>query len=626
MSSGIPDTAQGVKSDATNAPVPQQQQSKKQEKKEKQQKQPQANGGKAAAAGAPAEGGEKKLSGKELKELKKAEKQARRAAEKLEKVATAGPSTPGPQSASLTAAGKQPPLSTSPADSAKGKQQQKSGMRGSRHAVLVLEDSAPSEPPLPKKVIPFFEHLKEDKPEVGLDKVNKDLHPAVMSLAIHLKDYSIMGSTARALHMMMAFKEVIKDYSTPRDVTMSRNLTQHLGIQISHLAYARKLSVSQGNAIRWLKSMIIDIKPDADENEAKNDLLEAMDSYMKERIIIPQEVISRLAAEKISDGDVILTYAKSSCVERCFREAQLQGKKFTVVCVDSRPWNEGANMAKSLSESGIPVKYTYIHGVANIIKKVDKCFFGAHSMFANGYLYSRCGTAAVAMMAHEAGKPVLVCSEAIKFTDKIILDSITSNELGPIDPLVDLGSRGDQPGPLANHLELPNLHLVNIMYDSTPAKYITAVITETGAISPMSVSAVHRMISEKEGTSEKSESGESGDSGGSKGSEGNGDGSGNGSGSGSGSGNGNTSGSGGSGSNGSKSKKKVKFSPVKEIITCPEWSGSETSLVDEGPTMCETILKTMKESAKDNKKKKKDKGREGSFLGKSIPEEGEDEG
>ena len=45
-------------------------------------------------------------------------------------------------------------------------------------------------------------------------------------------------------------------------------------------------------------------------------------------------------------------------------------------------------------------------------------------------MFSRAGTATVAMMAKAAGKPVVCCCETYKFTDRIMLDSIGGNEQG----------------------------------------------------------------------------------------------------------------------------------------------------------------------------------------------------
>ena len=47
--------------------------------------------------------------------------------------------------------------------------------------------------------------------------------------------------------------QVIQDYVTPPNNTLSRHLMTHLSPQISHLVAARPMSVTMGNAIRQLK-------------------------------------------------------------------------------------------------------------------------------------------------------------------------------------------------------------------------------------------------------------------------------------------------------------------------------------------------------------------------------------
>src|ERR1700729_4033482 len=49
------------------------------------------------------------------------------------------------------------------------------------------------------------------------------------------------------------FLQVIQDYITPPNNTLSRHLTTHLSPQITHLVSARPMSVTMGNAIRQLK-------------------------------------------------------------------------------------------------------------------------------------------------------------------------------------------------------------------------------------------------------------------------------------------------------------------------------------------------------------------------------------
>lgn len=107
-------------------------------------------------------------------------------------------------------------------------------------------------------------------------------------------------------------------------------------------------------------------------------------------------------------------------------------------------------------------------------------------MLLNGTLVGRAGTALVAMLAHERGVPVLVCCETYKFTERVLLDAICYNELGDPDDLVT------PDGPIGDWRDVPRLKLLNLMYDVTPTKYITMVVTEAGVIPPTSVPVIIR--------------------------------------------------------------------------------------------------------------------------------------
>lgn len=330
--------------------------------------------------------------------------------------------------------------------------------------------------------------------------------------------------------------QVIKSYTTPPSNSLARHLTKHLSDQISYLNSCRPLSISQGNAIRALKLQISTIDPSVPEPDAKLLLTEFIDGFIREKITLADTVIASAAAEKISDGDVVVTFAKSSIVEKTLLQAHRQGKRFRTICIDSRPLFEGKNLARSLAEEGLEVTYTLTHGISHAVKDATKVFLGAHAMMGNGRLYSRVGTALVAMMAKDRGDvPVIVCCETVKFTDKVALDSIVSNEIAPSDELVEdeppetvtategatgtsagttktgkgdgggkkgkdgEGVDGDGEGagqgqnPLKKWRDTPNLQLLNLMYDVTPAEYVDMVITEMGSLPPSAVPVVHRM-------------------------------------------------------------------------------------------------------------------------------------
>ena len=87
-------------------------------------------------------------------------------------------------------------------------------------------------------------------------------------------------------------------------------------------------------------------------------------------------------------------------------------------------------MLSVLSRAGIPCTYLLLPAFGSIIAEVSTVFLGAHSIHTNGAVYSRAGTALVAMMAKQHSIPVVICCETYKFSENVQLDSFTKNELG----------------------------------------------------------------------------------------------------------------------------------------------------------------------------------------------------
>lgn len=247
-----------------------------------------------------------------------------------------------------------------------------------------------------------------------------------------------------------------------------------------------------GNAIRWLKLEISKVDIDLPDAEAKQGLCESIDMFIRDRVTVADQVIADSAADKIRDGDVIMTFAKSSIVQKALISAHDQGKRFKVIVVDSRPLREGKHLATTLLGLGLAVKYCLLNGLSHSIHDVTKVFLGAHAMMSNGRLFSRVGTALVAMEANAADKPVIVLCETIKFTERVALDAIVHNEVAQPDELVIRG------GPLERWRDVKKLQLCTIMYDVTPAEYIQMIVTESGSVPPTSVPVLHRLGNESQ--------------------------------------------------------------------------------------------------------------------------------
>jgi len=463
---------------------------------------------------------EGKLSGAEIKKRAKAEKAARRAQVKQEQQQPANGNTPEQiKPAVAVNAGKDASrgvpggLSAPSNPNSKGQHKRTGSMSATSQKAFPLRPTQPQVTPTPfeqqkgSKKVALFGHLYGHPRRTTLAGAGNDVHPAVLALGLQMSNYVVCGSNARCIATLLVFKrvrtrrtgvfymplillQVIESYTTPPQNSLTRHLTSHLSPQIDYLVSCRPLSVSMGNAIRWLKLEISKVDPDTPEPKAKADLCEGIDNFIRERITVADQVIATSAAEKIRDGDVILTFAKSSIVQQTLVEAQRRGTNFRVIVIDSRPLFEGKNLARALADLGLDVQYSLTHAIGHAIKDATKVFLGAHAMMSNGRLYSRVGTAIVAMMASEIDVPVIVCCESVKFTDKVALDSIVTNEVAPPDELIPSDV---SPSPLFRWRDAPNLQLLNIMYDVTPAECIKMVITEYGSLPPSSVPVVHRI-------------------------------------------------------------------------------------------------------------------------------------
>ncbi|KAI9790705.1 MAG: hypothetical protein M1816_004846 [Peltula sp. TS41687] len=512
---------------------------------------------------------DEKASSVELKKRRKAEKQARREQGKQEKQASAGTgdnnrkdeevhsSTLEPGSKFHTQAVKEEmgrPHIVNRSGSGIGADMPRSlpvrtaaGKRAESANVVVPTTTD-------SKEVALFGHLYGQPKRTSVAGAGRDIHPAVSALGLQMSNYVICGSNARCIATLFCFKrvrichplagrtnmlnthanltesQVIESYTTPKGTALTRHLTSHLSSQIDYLKSCRPLSVSMGNAIRWLKLEISTIDVGAPDDESKPQLCAAIDNFIRERITVADQVISASAGAKIQHGDVILTYAKSSLVQKTLLDAHDRGLRFRVIVIDSKPLFEGKTLARTLALAGVETQYSLLNGLSHAIRDATKVFLGAHAMMSNGRLYSRVGTALVAMMARDADVPVIVCCESLKFTERVALDSIVNNEIAPPDELLSVasaaaavaapapapapastknqqkqarGARGAagaataaeqrSSSPLLAWHDTPNLQLLNIMYDVTPPEYIKMIITEYGSLPPSSVPVVHRL-------------------------------------------------------------------------------------------------------------------------------------
>lgn len=169
------------------------------------------------------------------------------------------------------------------------------------------------------------------------------------------------------------------------------------------------------------------------------------------------------------------------------RAAVESGRPVQVFAPETRPYLQGARLtAWELMADGIPVTLVTDGMVGSLLAggEVDAVVVGADRIAANGDSANKIGTYQAAVLAKEHGVPFLV---AAPFSS-VDLDTPTGAEI-PIEErrpeeIVELAGRRIAP---------EGVPVWNPAFDVTPARYITAIVTERGIAHPPFAASLARL-------------------------------------------------------------------------------------------------------------------------------------
>ncbi len=190
-----------------------------------------------------------------------------------------------------------------------------------------------------------------------------------------------------------------------------------------------------------------------------------------------EEVISDYGAKLIEKGSVVLTHCHSHTVVGALVRAHELGKGIEVICTETRPLFQGRRTARELADGGVPVTLIVDSAVASFIREVDVVLVGADAVSATGDLVNKIGTAGIASLAYANNIPFYSAAEIYKF-DPITLwgnkERIEERDAGEV--LDAKSARG--------------IKVRNPAFDVTPAKLLSAYITERGIVPPCDLLSV----------------------------------------------------------------------------------------------------------------------------------------
>lgn len=370
---------------------------------------------------------------------------------------------------------------------------------------------------MPTNMQSLFDHLvrKEAPKPNTLDSIGY-IHPATLKLGDYFSNGIIHEDDDRVVALICAFRDIIRDYSTPAKKSISMDLDKYISAQVQHLIHCRLHSITMGNVIKFTRFNISQLPPDLPEAQAKQKLIGALTTYLEERIVFARKSISLLCIESIRPNDVILTFGSSALIRQILVAAAAV-KQFRVIVVDTRPLNEGRKTLECLTELGISCVYTLLTGASFVIRDATMVLLGASAILSNGTVLAEAGTAMVASLAKANRIPVMFAAESVKFSYKVQLDAIVYNELGhasevlegvgveereesnvSLPPHAAMGQevslfhgsyrgQADTVPPKTSTGTTPPFSVVNLRYDLTPIANVSVIATESGLIPATSI-------------------------------------------------------------------------------------------------------------------------------------------
>ena len=257
---------------------------------------------------------------------------------------------------------------------------------------------------------------------------------------------------------------------------------------------ARPTAANLAWAVERMKRVAYEMAEKGPE-QVKVRLVEEAEKILQEDIAI-NRAMGRHGRRLLKDGNRVLTHCNAGALATggygtalgVVRAAVKAGKRIEVLADETRPFLQGARLtAWEMKASGIPVTVITDNSAGYFMQngKVDAVIVGADRIAANGDVANKIGTYMVAVLAKTRKIPFYVAAPmstidiSIKTGREIPIEQRDEKEVTHLQ-----GRRSVPDGVGAE----------NPAFDVTPHRYVSAIVTEKGVITPPFKAKIRRLF------------------------------------------------------------------------------------------------------------------------------------
>jgi methylthioribose-1-phosphate isomerase len=315
-------------------------------------------------------------------------------------------------------------------------------------------------------------------------------------VAAVIRDMIVRGAPAIGVSAAMGMAIGI-DRST---ATTLPALTEEVALIAKTLAETRPTAVNLFWGIDEIRNLYIEL---AAKNNAISEIKAAV--VAKARRMYDEDIaackqMGAHGASLLPQEGTVLTHCNAGALATCgygsalgvIRAAIERGHKIDVFADETRPFLQGARLtAWELMKDNIPTTILCDNMAASLMRqgRIQAVIVGADRIAANGDVANKIGTYGVAILAKEHNIPFYVAAPwstldlATPHGDLIPIEQRDAREV--------THSNGKQMTPHGVAIENP-------AFDVTPAKYVTAIITERGVLTAPYNQSIKTMATQAE--------------------------------------------------------------------------------------------------------------------------------
>ena len=262
------------------------------------------------------------------------------------------------------------------------------------------------------------------------------------------------------------------------------------------IASARPTAVNLGWAVKKMEKLAA-ANPGLGPGEMSA-LLREESVRMLNEDIEANKAMGRIGAKYLPQKATVLTHCNAGALATCgygtalgvIRAAVEDGKEITVIADETRPFLQGARLtAWELQQDNIPVKVAPDNMAASLMAqgRIDAVVVGSDRIAINGDVANKIGTYQVALGAKAHGVPFYVAAP-----NSTVDPDCPRGEMIPIEERTPL----EVSHYMGKRISPEGVPVMNQAFDVTPAKYVSAIFTETGAADPPNKENLTRLLNQ----------------------------------------------------------------------------------------------------------------------------------